>query len=367
VETLGKRYVLQRQAKEQYQKFSDTLLHAAKAPLHWMNSGSRSQPQASGEDFWALKDINFEVKRGAVLGIIGRNGAGKSTLLKVLSRILEPTSGRITLKGRIASLLKVSTGFHPELSGRENIFLNGAILGMRRDEIKAKFAEIVAFAVVAHLEPEILIIDEVLAVGDAAFQVKCLGTMGSVAADGRTVVMVSHNAAAVRRLCSSAMLLEGGRMVRHLCSAPRDKGANFVLISITLQQRAGRAPSHFAPGDDMPVAARLDLGAHRFEHLDVSFYITDLQNERVTHARAQTRRRSHCRSLVASTCTCFIQSLCLAAGDSWIGVGVSSNGSALDKINQALRFRMGKPFIARPGLLQVAACRQVTTPLASEG
>jgi lipopolysaccharide transport system ATP-binding protein len=192
------------------------------------------------EDFWALKDVSFEVQDGEVLGIIGRNGAGKSTLLKILSRITSPTVGRVTLRGRVASLLEVGTGFHPELSGRENIFLNGAVLGMSRPEIRAKFDEIVAFAeverfldtpvkhyssgmyvrlafaVAAHLEPEILIVDEVLAVGDAEFQKKCLGRMDEVSRrDGRTVLFVSHNMAAVQNLCTQSLLLEDGRVSVH--------------------------------------------------------------------------------------------------------------------------------------------------------
>ena len=188
------------------------------------------------EEYWALKDVCFEIRRGDVTGIIGRNGAGKSTLLKVLSRITEPTTGSVTLRGRIASLLEVGTGFHPELTGRENIFLNGAILGMTRSEISRKFDEIVsfaevekfldtpvkryssgmyvrlAFAVAAHLEPEILIIDEVLAVGDAAFQKKCLGKISEVATGGRTVLFVSHNMAQVRALCNKAILLNAGKV-----------------------------------------------------------------------------------------------------------------------------------------------------------
>ncbi|MCA9235960.1 MAG: ABC transporter ATP-binding protein [Planctomycetales bacterium] len=188
------------------------------------------------EEFWALRDVSFEVNEGEVVGIIGRNGAGKSTLLKILSRITEPTTGRVTLRGRVASLLEVGTGFHPELTGRENIFLNGAILGMTRGEIKRKFDEIVgfaeverfldtpvkryssgmyvrlAFAVAAHLEPEILVVDEVLAVGDAQFQKKCLGKMQDVAQGGRTVLFVSHNMAAVSTLCSRALVLVRGRL-----------------------------------------------------------------------------------------------------------------------------------------------------------
>jgi lipopolysaccharide transport system ATP-binding protein len=190
----------------------------------------------AAETFWALKDVSFEVSPGEVLGIIGRNGAGKSTLLKILSRITEPTTGRAEIYGRIGSLLEVGTGFHPELTGRENIFLNGAMLGMKRREISRKFDEIVAFAeidrfldtpvkhyssgmymrlafaVAAHLEPEILLVDEVLAVGDAAFQKKCLGKMGEVAKEGRTVLFVSHNMAAVESLCSRVVWLDSGRV-----------------------------------------------------------------------------------------------------------------------------------------------------------
>jgi homopolymeric O-antigen transport system ATP-binding protein len=196
-------------------------------------------PRLAGENFWALKDVSFEVQPGEVVGIIGRNGAGKSTLLKILSRITEPTSGRIELRGRVGSLLEVGTGFHPELTGRENIYMNGSILGMSRREITRKFDEIVAFAeiedfldtpvkryssgmyvrlafaVAAHLEPEILIVDEVLAVGDAAFQNKCLGKMGEVASHGRTVLFVSHNMAAVSAMCRKGLFIDQGRVRRH--------------------------------------------------------------------------------------------------------------------------------------------------------
>ena len=199
-----------------------------------MRPGGRSD----GKELWALRDVSFDVDEGEVVGIIGRNGAGKSTLLKVLSRITEPTSGRAVLHGRVGALLEVGTGFHPELTGRENIFLNGAVLGMRKAEITRRFDEIVAFAeidrfldtpvkryssgmyvrlafaVAAHLEPEILVVDEVLAVGDAAFQRKCLGKMGEVAQSGRTVLFVSHNMAAVRALCSRGVLIDQGMVQR---------------------------------------------------------------------------------------------------------------------------------------------------------
>jgi len=236
VENLSKCYVIGHQRRK-----DDGLRHAIEAalrsPLQWWCHRKQSIAKEH-EEFWALKGISFNVKQGEVVGIIGRNGAGKSTLLKILSRITEPTSGSIRLKGRVASLLEVGTGFHPELTGRENIFLNGAILGMSRVEIKRKFDEIVAFsevekfldtpvkryssgmyvrlafAVAAHLEPEILIIDEVLAVGDTAFQKKCLGKMGEVARGGRTVLFVSHNMAIMRQLCTAGLMLNQGQIVK---------------------------------------------------------------------------------------------------------------------------------------------------------
>ena len=238
-ENISKRYLLGHQANAPKGEITlrDNLLDAARGLLRRTKEMARGGALVAGdsvEEFWALKDVSFEVKRGEMVGIIGRNGAGKSTLLKILSRITEPTSGRITLNGRVSSLLEVGTGFHPELSGRENIFLNGAILGMSRKEIQAKFDEIVdfaevekfldtpvkryssgmyvrlAFAVAAHLEPEILIVDEVLAVGDVQFQKKCLGKMQSVAGQGRTILFVSHNIAAIKSLCDRAVLLVAG-------------------------------------------------------------------------------------------------------------------------------------------------------------
>ena len=210
--------------------FREALMTALSAPFRYFAQGSRRG--RGEEEFWALKDVSFEIRKGEIVGIIGRNGAGKSTLLKILSRITEPTKGRIEIRGRVASLLEVGTGFHGELTGRENVYLNGAILGMTRSEIDRKFDEIVsfaevekfletpvkhyssgmyvrlAFAVAAHLEPDILLVDEVLAVGDVQFQNKCLGKMEDVAGLGRTVLFVSHNLAAVQRLCSRAILLE---------------------------------------------------------------------------------------------------------------------------------------------------------------
>ena len=234
VENLGKRYVLgQSRGSSPYKTLRESITDTITSPFR---RSSATLP--STDEFWALKDVSFDIQRGEVVGIIGRNGAGKSTLLKVLSRITEPTTGRIALNGRVASLLEVGTGFHPELTGRENIFLNGAILGMHRTEIKARFDEIVAFAeverfldtpvkryssgmyvrlafaVAAHLEPEILIVDEVLAVGDTAFQKKCLGKMQNISErEGRTVLFVSHNMGAVRALCTTGILMKDGQMV----------------------------------------------------------------------------------------------------------------------------------------------------------
>lgn len=245
VENLGKKYIISHLADKREQLFSGLLVNKAKSllgrgkkALSAPFTSHDSQFTDTQEDFWALKDVSFEIKQGDRVGIIGRNGAGKSTLLKILSRITEPTKGRITIDGRVASLLEVGTGFHSELSGRENIYLNGAILGMSREEIKRKFDEIVAFsevekfldtpvkryssgmyvrlafAVAAHLEPEILIVDEVLAVGDAQFQRKCLGKMEDVSTkEGRTVLFVSHNMGTVRNLCNLGILLDKGQVV----------------------------------------------------------------------------------------------------------------------------------------------------------
>ncbi|MBS1790803.1 MAG: ABC transporter ATP-binding protein [Acidobacteria bacterium] len=238
--------------REIYRNFRETLTDAMARPFRALKNSFNGAAVAASptETIWALKDVSFEVNHGEVVGIIGRNGAGKSTLLKILSRITEPTEGRITIHGRVGSLLEVGTGFHPELTGRENVYLNGAILGMRRAEIARKFDEIIdfagvekfldtavkyyssgmymrlAFAVAAHLEPEILIVDEVLSVGDAQFQKKCLGKMGEVAESGRTVLFVSHNMAAIERLCSKVIVLQGGNVVGN--GKPRTMISNYL-------------------------------------------------------------------------------------------------------------------------------------------
>ncbi|MGE0375466.1 MAG: ABC transporter ATP-binding protein [Planctomycetaceae bacterium] len=251
VEQIGKRYQLGLREKAN-QTFREAVVDMASAPLRRLKHLS-GRAEAAGA-FWALRDISFDVPEGEVLGIIGHNGAGKSTLLKILSRITEPTEGRAVVRGRVASLLEVGTGFHNELTGRENVYLNGAILGMSKADIDRKFDEIVdfagverfldtaikhyssgmkvrlAFAVAAHLEPEILIIDEVLAVGDQEFQNKCLGKMNEVATSGRTVFFVSHNMPAVEALCESCLLLSGGRVL--------DQGAASEIVSEYLRGHA---------------------------------------------------------------------------------------------------------------------------------
>jgi lipopolysaccharide transport system ATP-binding protein len=291
IEGLGKRYEIGRNRAS-----NDGLRHAIeeaiRAPLAWAKR--RRDEKRRSTEFWALRDVSLNIKEGEVVGIVGRNGAGKSTLLKVLSRITEPTEGRIRINGRIASLLEVGTGFHQELTGRENIFLNGAILGMSRAEIIRKFDEIVAFseveefldtpvkhyssgmyvrlafAVAAHLDPEILIVDEVLAVGDTGFQKKCLGKMGSFAQSGRTVLFVSHNVDAVRNLCQRAVWVKDGRIQKDgevgevidsyqssfsvdralSCTSPN---CRLTITKITLRDENERECSVFAPGDNLTV------------------------------------------------------------------------------------------------------------------
>lgn len=233
VHDISKKYILSHQ-RLPYETLRDTVTEFAKKPFHML----RGQGRTTKEDFWALKDINFNVQQGEVIGIIGPNGSGKSTLLKIISQITQPTTGEITIRGHVASLLEVGTGFHPELTGRENVFLNGAILGMSKKEISRKFADIVefsgvekfldtpvkryssgmyvrlAFSVAAHMDPEILIIDEVLSVGDAEFQRKCLDKMETITKKGgRTILFVSHNLIAVQKLCTKTILLEGGKIL----------------------------------------------------------------------------------------------------------------------------------------------------------
>jgi len=299
-ENLGKRYLIAHQAREPYTALRDVLANKASRLVSRKSNGSDS----THEEFWALRDVSFQVEEGDRVGIIGRNGAGKSTLLKILSRITDPTTGRVSITGRVASLLEVGTGFHPELTGRENIFLNGAILGMRRAEIKRKFDDIVAFAevekfldtpvkryssgmyvrlafsVAAYLEPEILIVDEVLAVGDAQFQQKCMGRMQDVGREGRTVIFVSHNMAAIQSLCTKGMLLSHGSVVGFgrvedqvqaylgtLQQNPGGQGQEVVKTRSGIEVRQlSIAPNPVVSGE--PVRFTLELAASRALRVD---------------------------------------------------------------------------------------------------
>lgn len=270
VESLSKQYRIG--SRDPYGTLRESIVDAVRAPIRRL---ARRNGGPANETIWALRDINLNVQLGEVLGVIGRNGAGKSTLLKILSRVTEPTEGRIQLYGRVGSLLEVGTGFHPELTGRENIFLNGAILGMRKAEIHRKFDEIVAFAdlekfldtpvkryssgmymrlafaVASHLEPEILVVDEVLAVGDAAFQKKCLGKMDDVAKEGRTVLFVSHNMVAVQSLCKRVLWLDAGKIA--------ENGASGATVSNYLNKAFGRTASAEEVWPDLASAPGNDL------------------------------------------------------------------------------------------------------------
>lgn len=320
VENIGKKYLIGHQSdpsqRQRYQRFSDVILNAAKGPGRWWRDRGKA-PRATVEEFWALQDVSFEIKRGEVVGIIGRNGAGKSTLLKILSRITEPTTGRIALDGRVASLLEVGTGFHPELTGRENVFLNGAILGMTRAEIRSKFDEIVAFAeveqfldmpvkryssgmyvrlafaVAAHLDPEILIVDEVLAVGDAQFQKKCLGKMSEISTQkGRTVLFVSHNIGTISTLCTKSILLQKGRV--------RQFGETAAVVAEYLRHAEGNS-GH-------AVSFPVDPGKPAY-FMDARIYCADaarqggvfsVQDE--LHLKIRFRVRADARSLNLAMC-----------------------------------------------------------------
>jgi lipopolysaccharide transport system ATP-binding protein len=333
VENLGKKYTIRHErGGSRYRRLSEDLVELVKRPFGSLFATPRSRLAASdsalaapSEEFWALRDVSFNVQQGEVLGIIGRNGAGKSTLLKILSRITEPTAGRVRIRGRVASLLEVGTGFHPELTGRENIFLNGAVLGMSRAEIRKKFDEIVAFAevekfldtpvkhyssgmyvrlafaVAAHLDPEILIVDEVLSVGDAAFQKKCLGKIRKISAvEGRTVLFVSHNLHAVRQLCTSAMVLAGGKP---LMTGNSSRVVDFYTGADELE----------APKVPLPTADLLDL-----------CYVTTFS------VQTEAGKQSSCLPIGQKWRACVGFTVCRVINDFVVGLGiVLADGTAV--------------------------------------
>jgi lipopolysaccharide transport system ATP-binding protein len=401
---LGKEYRLG-EARAPYSTLRESLVTMARAPLRVFRGDSK---QRSGKSIWALRDIDLEIGVGQVVGIIGRNGAGKSTLLKILSRITEPTTGRAELFGRVGSLLEVGTGFHPELTGRDNIFLNGAILGMRRKEIARKFDEIVAFAeldefidtpvkrystgmymrlgfaVAAHLESEILFVDEVLAVGDAQFQKKCLGKMEDVATHGRTICFVSHNMSAILHLCPQCMLLTDGRLAefgetsavieRYMAAAlsPEDHGA-FDLSSHPARRATSRPiiqglalyngdlpGTRFFPGDSLTAELAI-VPPFPVREPRVAIAIEDSMGRRITTVATWFQGSNLADFDRPCRVRCTIPRLDLGAGRYAISVGVGDRDfeqtGALDTLESVAwfevvwndHFRNGAPFHAYYG------------------
>jgi lipopolysaccharide transport system ATP-binding protein len=387
VEGLGKRYRLQHTERNDDPILPDTLADSIRSSLRKLISPrSHGHVTRTYEDFWALKDVSFTINQGDRVGMIGRNGAGKSTLLKILSRVTEPTTGRIALTGRVASLLEVGTGFHPELSGRENIFLNGAILGMTRPEIQRKFDEIVefsevdrfldtpvkryssgmyvrlAFAVAAHMEPEMLIVDEVLAVGDAQFQKKCLNKMQDIAANGCTIIFISHSMATISNLCTKCMYLESGRMLYY---GDTDNAIEFYISSGTvLGEVAPKLITEFRPAwakplitsatlldDDRrpatkflmssPITIRMEFEAPRGEGLkDPSMGVVFHHNSfgpvgGVNMAMTGTHQFGN----YSEGCIeCRLPNLQLLPGQYSLEITLSDGSSDLDNLNRYLRF-----------------------------
>ena len=342
------------------------------------------------EDFWALKDVSFEVAEGEVVGIIGKNGSGKSTLLKILSRITPPTEGRARLRGRVASLLEVGTGFHPDLSGRENIYLNGAILGMQRQEIKSRFDDIVAFAevekfldtpvkryssgmyvrlafaVAAHLEPEILIVDEVLSVGDAEFQKKCLGKMGEVAKGGRTVLFVSHNMAAVQALTSRALLLSGGCLVKSaetekVVSTYLQRSSDIVSTRNIKSNEPGFSVYEFEfdgktakPGFNAPLRFNVSLDLEKvFRTIGVMIEIINSIGSRLVTSRGVVDKISRGKSHLSLQ----ISDHHLPPGDYSVTLRMGSNGQVLVHEEGVLAFEVNSVGVTEPLLIPLMVLR----------
>jgi lipopolysaccharide transport system ATP-binding protein len=385
IQNLGKCYRVQASSGPRtaygYRTLREDVMDSLKAPLRWF----RGEATPAEQDFWALNDVSFQVNKGEVLGIIGHNGAGKSTLLKILSRITKPTIGEVRLRGRVGSLLEVGTGFHPELSGRENIFLNGAILGMRRQEIQKKFDQIVdfaeieqfldtpvkryssgmyvrlAFAVAAHLEPEILIVDEVLAVGDLSFQRKCMGRMREVGRSGSTILFVSHNMPAVESLCTRAVMLDHGKVAmdggvhelvheyhRRVLQAHGDVGSTLSeLNSPTRRHKIFRSATllneNQEPTNFIPVGGRFHLrlvldAPIMVEAPTMTVGIDDNLGQRLMSLQTPLTNPVLTRLQSACVLDCLIESLPLAPGDYWVKLGFAAVPDEIDEIERALRF-----------------------------
>ncbi len=387
IEDVSKRYRLGR--RENYMMLRDRIAHGIKAPLRAAASMFRAGGHSGSEEpeIWALRNVSLEVEPGEVLGVIGRNGAGKSTLLKILSRITEPTAGRVELYGRVGSLLEVGTGFHGELSGRENILLSGAILGMRRAEIARKFDEIVAFAeieqfidtpvkhfssgmytrlafaVAAHLEPEILLVDEILAVGDMAFQKKCLGKMGDVARRGRTVFFVSHNLPSIEALCSRCLLFNSGRLeadgrvgellLRYMTAelqpdagtclltahAGRRRGSIPVMTAVTLSDSGSGSSAAFRMGGQLAVAVSFCS--------EIAFAPVLGLTIKNMHGLAIIRANNHfiggfnfAERQTSGTISCTFENLPLLPGRYGIDLSLGDGFRDLDIVNDAITFEV---------------------------
>ncbi len=386
VENLSKRYrVRLTETSDDYVTLRESLMNAAKWPLRQL----RGRTKERDDTFWALKDISFEVQPGEAIGIVGRNGAGKSTLLKILSRITKPTTGHARLRGRVGSLLEVGTGFHPELTGRENIFLNGSLLGMKRREILVKFDDIVAFAeverfldtpvkryssgmytrlafaVAAHLEPEILVVDEVLAVGDAEFQKKCLRKMGEVAGHGRTVLFVSHNMGAVQTLCRRGLLLANGRLrlaapiqdvvaeylkVNETMTAlplgerkDRSGDGRFRFADIAIQDASGNPAPFAVTGDDCYVVVQITPpppGTAMLTPLDVSVIVRDIHGHKLTELATHFVGSSPTTLDAVRQLRCYVPRLPLLAGQYRLDLWCGTSGETQDWILDAATLRV---------------------------
>jgi lipopolysaccharide transport system ATP-binding protein len=414
VEGLGKRYRLGKFAGGGYGRLTEALSDAARAPFRL---GRRRQDEPRIQTIWALRDVSFDVEAGDVVGIVGRNGAGKTTALKLLSRITRPTEGRAVLNGRVGSLLEVGTGFHPELTGRENVYLNGAILGMRRSDVRRRFDEIVsfaevdrfldtpvkryssgmavrlAFAVAAHLEPEILIIDEVLAVGDAAFQRKCLGKMQSVGGEGRTVLFVSHNMAAVEHLCSWAIQLDHGHVVRRGPSAdvvrayleeaagdarlsvedrPDRKGNGQLRVrAIVLRDAEGHEVSSLRLGEPARIELEYVASAGKpLNHVSVELALDTIFGQRVTSLQNEVAGQDFETIPPAGRISCLLPRVPLLPGSYQLTFYITVNGLQADwvinagtiEVAEGDFFASGRPPRTHDGLVAVAQDWGVEAP-----
>ncbi|MEA5516178.1 ABC transporter ATP-binding protein [Nodularia sp. UHCC 0506] len=376
VENLGKKYIIGHQQQERYTALRDVIANKVKSLDGLINPKAKVENPAF-EEFWALKDVSFEIKQGDRVGIIGRNGAGKSTLLKILSRITEPTQGNIKIKGRVASLLEVGTGFHPELTGRENIFLNGAILGMGKVEIKRKFDEIVAFAevekfldtpvkryssgmyvrlafaVAAHLEPEILIVDEVLAVGDTQFQKKCLGKMEDVGKEGRTVLFVSHQMAAIENLCSRSILLKSGEISfdgatkttinyylqdldnstknTNISTLRRSGSGSIVLTKFSLEDLNGNSLIAICSGDDVIFVFDYEIPTDKLpKNVSLGFSLHDMSGQTLSILYSDYSGTTFSPQSAKGQIKCMIPNFPYAPGRYYIGIRILENGIEAD-------------------------------------